>query len=306
MSLPSFLTMLLGRRQRQASRISHYPQIEHPEWWKRVSIHDSTLLKCRFGDTINLLKQAGISGIGLSRDKLSDDSRDHLVRNLMESPVQVSSLGVVGGFTNYNGFRYQDAIEDGLDAIELAEQIHAPVLRVISGPIAGHLRKHARRLVIDGLRELLPMARACGVRLALQPMSAIHREWSFLRSLEVATGILHEVNSPWVGLALGTAHLGTEKRLLDRLSCIAPMIATVQISDWVPTTQDADGRLPGRGRLPLSEIISVIESQGYRGWYELEVWSRDLWKLDAETLMRECLQSLSCLSPVAPALVPVS
>jgi len=272
--------------------------VERPDWWSRVAIHQTTLLKCPFEEELPLLEQAGVPGIGLSHLKLQDHSIADIVSELVGGSLQVSSLGVAGGFTNFNGFSFDDAVREGIQLIELARAVRAPVVRVVSGPYAGHLRKHARRLLIQGLEELLPAAQACGVKLALQPMLPVFREWSFLNSLDAAMSVLTEFRSSHVGLALGTYHVGREKNLLQRIETLAPWIGTVQISDWVPTTSDADWRLPGEGRLPLTEVVAAIESTGYRGWYELEVWSRDLWKLDPETLMSRCLHSLGSLVPV--------
>ena len=33
----------------------------------------------------------------------------------------------------------------------------------------------------------------------------------------------------------------------------------------------------------------LFEASGYRGCYEIEVWSRDLWKRDHRSLIRECM-----------------
>lgn len=298
MSLPRRLLNWLGRPRSDRKSLATAPVVERPDWWSRVSIHQTTLLKCPFEEELALLEQSGVPGIGLSHLKLQELSPADIVGELAGSPLQVSSLGVIGGFTGYNEYSFDDAIREGTQLIEMARAVRAPVVRVVSGPYAGHLRKHARRLLLMGLEELLPVAQTAGVKLVLQPMSPVYREWTFLSSLDMAMGVLDEFRSSHVGLALGTYHLGREKNLLQRIESIGSLIGSVQVSDWVPTNSDADRRLPGEGRLPLAEILAAIESTGYQGWYELEVWSRDLWKQDPETLMSRCLQSLGSLVPV--------
>ena len=279
--------------------VSHAPMVERPNWWSRVAIHQTTTRRLPLEEELPLYHQAGIPGIGLSQLKLADLSVSDILSELQGSSVSVSSVGVVGGFAKLHGHTYEEAIVEGMRLIHLAEAVRAPVVTVVSGPIAGHIHKHARRLLVDGLNELLPVAHQCGVRLALQPMLPIFNEWSFLHTLDSAMSVIHDFHSSHLGLAFGTYHLGREKNLLSRIESIAPWIASVQLSDWVETASDSDRRLPGEGVLPLAEIVAAIESQGYRGWYELEVWSRDLWKQDAETLMSRCLQSLGCLVPAA-------
>jgi len=299
MSLPRRILNWLGRPLNERKSVAHAPVVERPDWWSRVAIHQTTTLRCPLEEELPLLEQAGVPGIGLSHLKLQDLSTAEIVAELSGGSLQVSSVGVVGGFTNFHGYSFDEAVSEGIQLIELAKAVHAPVVRVVSGPYAGHLRKHARRLLIEGLEELLPAAQACGVKLALQPMSPVYREWTFLNSLDAAMSVITEFRSSHVGLALGTYHLSSEKNLLQRIATIAPWIATVQLSDWVPTNSDSDRCLPGEGELPLSEFVAAIESTGYRGWYELEVWSRDLWKHDPETLMTLCLQSLGSLVPAS-------
>ncbi len=298
MSLPRRLLNWLSH-PRLARTVSHAPMVERPNWWSRVAIHQTTTKRLPLEEELPLYQQAGIPGIGLSHLKLADLSVSDILSELRGSQVQVSSVGVVGGFAKLHGHTYEEAIVEGIRLIHLAEAVRAPVVTVVSGPIAGHIHKHARRLLVDGLNELLPVAHQCGVRLALQPMQPLFHEWSFLHTLDSAMSVIHEFRSSHLGLAFGTYHLGNEKNLLQRIESIAPWIASVQLSDWVDTASDSDRRLPGEGELPLAEIVSAIEANGYRGWYELEVWSRDLWKQDAETLMSRCLQSLGCLVPAA-------
>lgn len=298
MSLPRRLLNWISQ-PRLSRSVSHAPLVERPNWWSRVAIHQTTTRRLPLEEELPLLHQAGIPGIGLSHLKLGELSVAEILTELRGSSVSVSSVGVAGGFAKLHGHTYEDAIVEGIRLIHLAEAVRAPVVTVVSGPIAGHIRKHARRLLVDGLNELLPVAHQCGVRLALQPMLPIFNEWSFLHTLDSAMSVIHDFRSSHLGLALGTYHLGREPKLLQRIESIAPWIASVQLSDWVDTASDSDRRLPGEGVLPLAEIVAAIESHRYRGWYELEVWSRDLWKLDAESLMSRCLQSLGCLVPAA-------
>jgi sugar phosphate isomerase/epimerase len=246
-----------------------------------------------------MLQAAGIAGVGLWADRLVNWTSPQIARELRPTGLKVASVGAVGGFTRHNGYTFDDAVQDGFDRIELARVLRAPVVRVISGPTAGHLNKHARRLLLDGIRALLPAAQSAGVRLALQPISSPDLDWTFLQTLEAAESVLSEVNHPALGIAIGVGHLSRTERLLERVAHLSPWIASVQLADALPRSQAYDQRLPGDGQLPLREFISVLESAEYRGWYELEVWSRDLWKLNSETLMRLCLESLGCLVPAS-------
>lgn len=270
-----------------------------PSWWSRLAIHQNTLVRAPLELLLPALQEAGIAGVGLWADRLAGWTPQEIVRELLPTGLKVSSVGAVGGFTRHHGYPFDNAVQDGLDRIELAQIVRAPVVRVISGPIAGHIHKHARRLLIDGLQALLPAAQTAGVRLALQPMSPQAVDWTFLHTLDAAESVLTEINHPSLGISLGTAHLPLNPKLLSRLTELAPWIASVQLADGDSRTETYNQQLPSAGQLPLAELIAGLESAQYRGWYELEVWSRDLWKLDTETLMRRCLESLGCLVPAS-------
>ena len=70
---------------------------------------------------------------------------------------------------------------------------------------------------------------------------------------------------------------------------IIPMIASVQVSDWKPNPRcDNDRALPGDGIIPLAGILQTLEDAGYRGSYEMEIWSQRHWKSDTESLVTTC------------------
>lgn len=296
MSLPRRLFSWWGR-PRTASRRKPDGRPPRPQWWSRLSVHQNTFFRTPLERLLPTLQLAGITGVGLWGDKLVDWTTQELVRELLSSGLNVSSVGVIGGFTRHNGYPLDEAIRDGFDRIALAQAVRASCVRVISGPTGLHLNKHARRLLIHGLRELLPAAQAAGVRLALQPMTAKESHWTFLHSLEAADAILDEVAHPALSLALNPVHIPVTDSMLPRLERLVPWIAMVQLTDQRTGSQRYQQELPGSGELPLVHSIQALESMGYQGWYELEVWSRDLWNLDSEILMEKCQESLGCLVP---------
>lgn len=268
----------------------------------RLSIHQTTTVRWRLDQAIRHYSQAGIAGIGITLPRLQELGAGTARRMLRESGLKVTSLGWVGGFTGANGHSYIDAVDDMRSAIGLARLIGARTLVVVSGSLSGHIRSHARRLLIEGLVEVTDLAAESGVRLALQPMHSLFEdEWTFLTSLDDTLDILSRFNHPHVGLAFGTYHLGQEPRLLERIPEIAPFLASVQLSDWRdPPRCDNDRLLPGDGTLPLREIVSAFESAGYAGLYEVEVWSRDLWKREHGSLIADCMTRFASLLATPP------
>ncbi len=82
-----------------------------------------------------------------------------------------------------------------------------------------------------------------------------------------------------------------------RIPGIAEKIAVVQLSDTRQTPRCDNDRLPpGKGILPIAEIVAALETSGYDGYYEVDVWSRDLWKSpDRDLLQRSCGDAIGLL-----------
>jgi sugar phosphate isomerase/epimerase len=90
----------------------------------------------------------------------------------------------------------------------------------------------------------------------------------------------------------------------ERLESAAPYIATVQLSDWTPDRVDDRRSLPGEGQVPLESFVQALQRGGYRGDFEIDVWSASLWKNDVETWLNDCTEACRRLVPgtCAPAL----
>ncbi|WP_437229378.1 sugar phosphate isomerase/epimerase family protein [Planctomicrobium sp. SH661] len=265
---------------------------------RRISINQVTTLPWCLSQDLTDYQQSGFAAIGLSWRKMNEYGLRRSMRRVLESGLPVSSLGCVGGFTGENGYTAKDARSDARRMIRVAGQLRAGTVTVISGPQGGHIRSHANRLVVESLKELVPLAALYGVQLALQPMHPMfNRNWTFLHTLDETLTILDRVNDSRLKISFGTYHLWQESQLLDRVAELAPRIGLVRLADWGDTPRhDHDRLLPGTGRLPLAQVIRVLEDQNYTGWYELDVWSRDLWKQDRRDLMRACVQARDNLS----------
>lgn len=269
----------------------------------RLSIHQTTTQRCSLPETVAACEQAGVAGIGVHLPKLEEYGRNPAIRLLNLSPLRVSSLGGAGGFTGDHDQTFHDAVEEAHEIVLLASAIGAETVSVISGTAGSHIQSHARRLLIDGLRELAGVAREENVRLAVQPMHRLfQREWSFLTGIDETLEVLSRFSPQEVGLAFGTYHFWEEDRLMERLPELAPWIATVQLSDWrEPARCDNDRLLPGDGIIPVAEIVGEIERCGYTGCYEIEVWSRDLWKREPHGLIQTAAERFRELPVAVPA-----
>lgn len=147
------------------------------------------------------------------------------------------------------------------------------------------------------MRDVGNVALDNGVTLSLLPMHPVYRaKWSFLGGLDETLDLIDEINHPAMRLALSPFHLSGERDLLGRISEIRPRIGHVLLTDGPAAPQhENDQRFPGQGTIPLQDMVGELEKCGYDGWYEVEVWSRDLWNSDYPDLIQGCLRVADAL-----------
>lgn len=264
---------------------------------RRISLNELTTIRWNLQEDLDAYREWNLPAIGISWRKLQDFGVQKGVRLIRDAGLPVSSIGWVGGFTGQNGFGLDEALLEAKRVIRVAGQLKASTVTVVTGSQNGHIDSHALRLVTIALSELAALADCYGTTISLQPMHPIFRKnWSFLHGLDETLELLRRVNHPSLRLALGIYHLGDEQNLFEKIPSIWELIGLVQLSDRSAYPHHENDRmLPGAGALPIERIISVLESAGYDGWYETEVWSRDLWKLDHHDLIGLCLESQSKL-----------
>ena len=263
----------------------------------RLSISQMTTYRWSLEDDVHERRRAGIDCIGLWRPKLVECGEEKAIDLILESGLEVSSLSWAGGFTGSHGFTFNQAVQDGLEALELASRLGAECLVVVGGTTAGHITKHARRLVVDGLNELADAASEYDVKLALQPMhQQFEREWTFVTSLDDAIHIAEECANSHVGLSLNSFHMREESNLIPRLDAIVSLLHHVQICDGRHDQHsEFDRFLPGDGDIPLAEFVLALKDAGYHGAYEIDVWSDSLWQNTDSKLLENCRERFSRL-----------
>jgi sugar phosphate isomerase/epimerase len=265
----------------------------------RISINEMTTYHWSFLEDVIGYQAAGVERIGVWRRKLSDFGEERAVELLRESNLGVSSFSSAGGFTGSDGQTHREAIDDALDALRMAAEIHAECLVVVAGAQAGHIFNHARRLLRDALWELGDAAGGLGLNIALQP---VHRQpadrGSFLTSLDAMLDMLAWCDHPHVGMVFDFFHTWHEPELCHRIPQFVPWIKIAALCDARPPARsDNDRCLPGQGQLPLADIISALEANDYRGAYDVQLLSERCWKSDYPALLSDCRNALTKIAP---------
>jgi len=252
-----------------------------------LSVNELTTYQWSFEEDVCHYVEAGISAIGIWRQKLSDYGEEKGAELLRETNLQVSNLLWAGGFTGSDGRSYQESLQDAASAIRIAGFIGCPTLVLYSGGRGGHTSRHARRLFASALTALAPIAEEEAVDLAIEPMHpACAEEWTFLTTLKSALKIICEFDHPHVKLAFDTYHLGYESNLVQRIEEFVDRIGIVHLGDGRSAPKYEQNRCQlGKGCVPWREIVEALSGAGYDGFYDIELLGEDVEQEDYEQLI---------------------
>jgi sugar phosphate isomerase/epimerase len=238
-------------------------------------------------DEVRAYKAAGMNGISLWLDKIRAYGVIRGAKLLRESGLPVISM--VGAPcilpTGVDG--EGEAFDDLCDVLDDCEILGVPVLGVVPGNRYGRSLDAMESMTVETLSRLGEEARQRGVILAVE---AVHEPYvDFLNSLADADRVVRAVGLPSVGLLFDAWHLCHEPDLDTRVEETASRIALVHFSDWRDPTRYHDDRLlPGEGVLPLKSILQKLNSSGYAGFYDVEIFSEDIWRGDQAENLRIC------------------
>ncbi len=247
----------------------------------KLSISQLTTLRWSIEEDVVAYRKHGFSAIGLWRPKLDELSIEETSVLLSSHGMKVSSLSWAGGFTGSDGRAHDEAVEDAIEAVRMASALNAETLIVLAGGHNNHIRGHAIRLLKYALEAIHEAASETAVAVAIEPIHpGCGDEWSFLGDLKLTMEVLDSVPRADIGLVLDAYHLAinaNDAADLRWLESISSDIRLVQLGDARHTPLGEQNRcLLGDGRLPLEELIALLEQSGYDGYYEVELLGEDV------------------------------
>ena len=262
-----------------------------------LAMNETTTFRWSFEEDVAQYAAAGISAIGVWRQKLSDCGQSKALDLLHQTGLRVAHLSWAGGFTGSDGRSYRESVEDGAEAVRSAAALNCHTLVVYTGPRAGHTYNHAWRLIQGALVELAPQAAELGVTLAVEPMHpGCAAQWTFLTSLGDTLRLLEAVALPQVKMVLDTYHLGLEAGLAERIAAVAPQVALVQLGDARRPPEGEQNRCRlGEGIVPLAEIVAALKAGGYDGYYDVELLGEEMETADYPSLLEHAKEAFGRL-----------
>jgi len=260
----------------------------------RLSLNQITIKQWSLAQAIEGCARHGIGHIGIWRDKLAEQPIPQTVRQLSDAGIKVSSLCRGGFFSAPTAAARAAQLDDNRRAIEDCAAIGSPVLVLVCGPAHGQSLEDARGTVNDAIAELAPFAEACGIKLGIEPLHPMFAaERSVIVTVEQATQIAIQFSVDTVGVVADVFHIWWDPLVHAEIARAGRRILGFHVSDWlVPLPDLLLGRgMMGEGVIDIRALRQSVESAGYTGPIEVEIFNQALWGEDPNDAVRRMVEA---------------
>ena len=242
-----------------------------PGWeWKTILGHASewgyAAIELRgIQGEMDLTKRPELSGSGLAQS----------LKDLDAQGLRISDLGASATMHEFEPAKRKAQLDEARRFIDLAHRMNVPYVRVFGDKIlAGQTKEATVDRVVSGLRELGQHAKGSGVQVLMESHGDFPDSPTLLE-------LMKDVAMPEVGILWDTHHtfsMGKEQPSVT-YGRLKPYIRHTHIKDSTGEGENLHYVLPGAGRIPLREIVRVLATGGYRGYYCFEwekVWHKEI------------------------------
>ena len=249
----------------------------------RLCVHTMTTKPLSLVEAIDAYTAADIPGITVWRQYLEALGANESAKRLKDSGLNVVSLCRGGFFPADTEAKRTAALDHNRRAIEEAAIIGAPLVVLVCGAQPGQDLSESRKQIQDGIATLLPFAQAAGVKLAIEPLHPMYADdRSAVNTLGQANDMVEALAHPYIGIAADVYHLWWDPNLEAEIKRAGESILAFHVCDWLTPTRDLlnDRGIMGDGCINIPEIRGWVESAGFNGAIEVEIFSNKQWASD--------------------------
>jgi len=265
--------------------------------YPKLSINDVTIRHAPYAERFKIARQAGFTGVEIWMDEAREYAKDH------------GGLESVAGLLRENDLRLdqvlllKDAlspnhVKDRKNYLKDAEQLFRDTT-IVGGKTVVVCATFGTTDVNEAVglfAELCDLAGVYDLRLALEFIG-----WAeTIKDLRTARTIVEKADRKNGGILYDTLHHffgGTSMKDLEDVP--TDLLFAVHIVDVkrmnLPILEiSREHRLfPGKGEVPIQEILGILHSKKYDSTMALEMFSNDYWKRPPLDVAREGFESMS-------------
>jgi sugar phosphate isomerase/epimerase len=260
---------------------------------------------------------AGIKGITVWRDALEGRNIGTTGQMLRDHNLTIVSLCRGGFFASKDPSKRRTAIDDNLKAIEEASLLGTDKIVLVCGADPAQSLEESRKQIQDGISAIITYAEAANVKLAIEPLHPMYADArSAINTLRQANDLAEALNRPMaalstsidlisspskalsshtVGVAVDVYHVWWDPDLESEIARCGRQgnLLAFHISDWKTPTIDLlfDRGIMGEGCIPLKKIRTWVEAAGFKGFNEVEIFSKIYWQEDQSEYLRKIVKA---------------
>ncbi|MFI3905187.1 sugar phosphate isomerase/epimerase family protein [Ochrobactrum sp. S1502_03] len=271
----------------------------------RFSMNTATLgFQTPIAQTVDMIARAGFAGLAPWRRELEGTDARQVGRLIRDCGLSVSGYCRSTYFPASSQRDWQANVDDNKRALNEAAELQAACFVLVVGGLPNGSRNlpDARQQVKDGICALLETATELNVPLALEPLHPMYAaDRACVNTVEQSLDICRKLapENPLLGVAVDAYHTWWDPKLPEMMALAQAedRLLACHINDWLVPTRDMlmDRGMPGDGIIDLSAFCALAEAKQYSGFFELEILSNELWKLDAHDIITQSARTCQAI-----------
>lgn len=263
----------------------------------RLSINLATVRE-RYGiaEALEAVARHGIPAVAPWRDQIAQIGLKATSQRIRELGLKVSGVCRGGMFPAASKADFEANLEDNRRAVDEAAALNADCLVLVVGGLPEGSRDlpGARAQVAEAIARLEEYAVPAGVKLAIEPLHPMYcADRAVVNTLAQALDMCDQIGGG-VGVACDVYHIWWDPDLETQLIRAGKArLHAFHICDWLRTTRDLllDRGMMGDGVIDIPRIRGWVEDQGYNGYHEVEIFSKqDWWQRDIDEVLSACIE----------------
>lgn len=251
----------------------------------RLAIHTMTTRPWSLAEAAAQYARRDVRGMSVWVEALEGMSGEQARQIIDAAGLRVPALVRGGFFCAPNATERRRRIEDNRRLIATARTLGAEMLVLVVGATPGESLERQREWVREGIEAMLPDASAAGIQLAIEPLHPMYAaDRSCINRMAEARHICQALDHPLVGVAVDVYHVWWDPDLPQEIAEAGRhgRLFAFHLCDWRVPTRDLlnDRGLMGDGCINLPAIRRMVDAAGFEGWYEVEIFSDELWQQD--------------------------
>ena len=284
-----------------------------------LSINTATLRKSHGAEVplpaiIEACARRGVRAISPWRDQVAAAGLANVSRLVRSNGLTLSGYCRGGMFPATDAAGLQAAHDDNRRAVDEACELGATCLVLVVGGLPGALAGRAahkdialsRHQVHDGIAALLEYAQARNMPLAVEPLHPMYAaDRACVNTMEQALDLCEALDPPAkeggvadglaaLGVAVDVYHVWWDPKLQAQIARAGSRrLMAFHVCDWLTPTTDLlnDRGMMGDGVIDIPKIRGWVESHGFQGYSEVEIFSSgNWWQRETGEVLETCIR----------------